>query len=102
MVEKHCARRDREAAGEVSVGKDPCLRVFRESCLKQLWGMEQDMAAVVAVDGASWGLECTSGFYLGFPMGISVAARDICMALYLMLCDFISSQPPSFSVTGSL
>lgn len=67
MVEKHCLRRDREAAGEVNVGKDPCLRVFRESCLKQLWGMEQDMAAVVAVDGASWGLRLYEWILPGFP-----------------------------------
>lgn len=49
VVEKHCVRWGRENAGVRNVGKAPCLNEVRENCLKQLWGMEDDMATVVVL-----------------------------------------------------
>jgi hypothetical protein len=43
VVENDCVR---EKAGARKIGKEPCLRGLRDSCLKQLCVMEQDMVVI--------------------------------------------------------
>ena len=51
------------------VGKGLCRRAVRESCLKQLWGTEHDIAVVVVAVNAPegfWISECRVDF-VSFP-----------------------------------
>lgn len=46
VVEKHCVRWE-EKAGARKTGRDPCFKGLRDSCLKQLWARERDMAVII-------------------------------------------------------
>ena len=46
VVEKHCVRWE-EKAGARKTGRDPCFKGLRDSCRKQLWARDRDMAVII-------------------------------------------------------